>query len=536
MTRFAMTSPAQIYLKCNAGWPNTSVVPGTFEVWVFPDDWKADPTKAPHQYTSGALRQWSQDQFYLELNLGQPIKADKRYVLILRASATPSVIDLFIEFSTEGKGAGANEAKGVMTPDGESAELGRKFVVTSSTNEQASVTISPANPALRKTYPVTPAIAIASPTPGLSLTEKREPKGAVITHQLYKDGQILDQANPEEAGAINAALPGGKKLREAKATVGVAAKTGQVPLTNVLQQQVKVADSLDLQPAPVGKDDASTYFQFSHFAGVGAKPGYSINIKEKTFLFLDHDIYLRNYLIQPDILVDIATNNFAKKSDDTIRLGITGTRTALRDNYKAFLQGIKFGPGVAYETNRGFKKNNLLFTFDSNPLLSGLYQSREARRYHAAANQRKASIADIPESDYKWGAGLEFFFGLEAGGALSEQTFQNRKKNASLTVPTYSVFRFRPKVHAFLEYDRFSLDWSGTLRGLLTPEYAGEELPDTTIRLRRITAWQAYMELTGAYVIDPSKHISFTITYKRGAQPPAFPHVQTVSTGLTLKY
>ena len=131
---------------------------------------------------------------------------------------------------------------------------------------------------------------------------------------------------------------------------------------------------------------------------------------------------------------------------------------------------------------------------------------------------------------------FEFFFGLEAGGALSDQVFQNKKKTASLNIPSYAIFRFRPKVHAFIEYQRFSLDWSGILRGLLTPEYVGEELPNTTIRLRRITSWQAYMELTAAYLIDPSKHVSFTVTYKRGAQPPSFPHVQTISTGLTLKY
>jgi hypothetical protein len=328
---------------------------------------------------------------------------------------------------------------------------------------------------------------------------------------------------------------GGKKLRQAKATVGFAPKSGQAPLTNILQQQVKVGESIDLQPTPVGKDDASTYFQFNHFAGVGSKPGYAINIKEKTFLFLDRDLYAGDYLIQPDILVDIATNSLAKKTDDTIKIGFTATKTSLR-GIEDFWQGTKFGPGITYETNRGFHKNNLLFTFDTNPLLKGLYKSREVRRYQAAADQGKTSVSDIPESKYKGGGGLEFFFGLEAGGSLSDQTFQNRKKTTSLNIQQYSIFRFRPKVHAFVEYDRFSLDWSGTLRGLLTPEYVGEELPDGTIRLRRITSWQAYSELTGAYVIDPSKHIAFTVTYKRGAQPPSYPHVQTVSTGLTLKY
>jgi hypothetical protein len=478
---------------------------------------------------------WTQDPArYLELNLGQSVQANKKYILILRKAATPTVIDLYVEFSTEGKGAVANEAKGEIKPSGASAELGRIFVVTSSTNSSASVTVSPAT-AARQTFTVPTAIAFANPLPQLDLVEKRD-QNTVIPHDIYKNGSFGTQNNPEETGSINATLSGGKKLRQPRAIVGVAPKNGQPPLTNILQQQVTVGEAIDLQPTPVGKDDALTFLQFSHIAGVGSKPAYAINIKEKTFLFFDRDLYVGDYIVQPDILVDIGTNNLAKKTDDTVKIGFTATKTALRDDYKKFFQGIKFGPGVTYETNRGFHKNNLLFTFDTNPLLKGLYNSREVRRYQAAADQGKTSVGDIPESNYKWGAGLEFFFGLEAGGALSKQTFKNQKKTASLNVPQYSIFRFRPKVHAFVEYDRLSLDWGGTLRGLLTPEYVGEELADGTIRLRRVSAWQAYSELTAAYILDPSKHIAFTVTYKRGAQPPSYPHVQTVSTGLTLKY
>ena len=529
---FALTTYTTIYLKCKHRWPDPVTTPGTFELWVFPNNWRDDPTKGPQPYISGNLQLRDSTGFFLQLNLSQPIQADRKYILIFRTATTPGVIDMFIEFSTEGKGAGANETKGVITPDGESAELGRKFMVTSSTNAPATVTVSPANPGLRKTHTVIPSIAILG-TPKLNLTEQRG--GATITHALENNGQILNQSDPEKTGNINATLTSGKKIRQAKATVGVVAQPGQPVLQNVLNQQLKVGDSLDLQPVPVGKDDASTFIQFSHFAGVGSKPGYSINVKEKTFLFLDRDLYAGAFLVQPDLLVDIGTNSLAKKSDDTIKIGFTATKTVLR-GFGDRLQGLKFGPGVTYETNRGFHKSNLLFTFDSNPLLKNFYQSREVRRYEAAANQHNLSINDIPENDYKWGAGLEFFFGLEAGGALSSQNFQNKKKTASLTLPQYSIFRFRPKVHAFVEYDRFSLDWSGAMRGLLTPEYAGEELPNGTIRLRRISSWQAYSELTGAFLVDQSKHIAFTVTYKRGAQPPNYPHVQTVSTGLTLKY
>ena len=526
---FIITAPTKVHLQCNTAWPDTTVVAGSFELWRFPDNWQADPTQGPQQYVSGPISR-ATPNIYLELNLAQPIEADKKYILLLRTASSPAVIDMYVEFSTE--------AKGVIAPSGASAELGRVFVVTSSTSTPAVVTVSPADPANRKRHNVTPSIAFAS-APRLSLTEIRD--GATISHKLEDDNPInlADQTNFEVAGTANVEMAGGKKLRQSRAVVGVAPKSGQSPLTSVLQTPVKVGEPIDLQPVPVGKDDANTYFQLSHFAGVGTKPAYAINIKEKTFLFFDRDLYAGDFLIQPDILVDIATNSLARKTDDTIKIGFTATKTFLRtgdEGYKKLFQGIKLAPGVTYETNRGFHKNNLLFTFDSNPLLKDFYQSREVRRYKAAAEEGKNSVTEIPEGHYKWGGGLEFFIGLEAGGALSSQTFQNKKKTTSLTVPQYSIFRFRPKVHAFVEYDRFSLDWSGTLRGLLTPEYAGEELADGTIRLRRITNWQAYSELTGAFLVDRSRHIALTITYKRGAQPPNYPHVQTVSTGFTLKY
>jgi hypothetical protein len=526
--RFAITNPGQIYLQCNKSWPDTTAVKGSFELWQYPDNWKVDPTKGPQLYTSGSAGLWKDSNYYLELILTKPLQGDKKYILILRSS--PDAIDMFIEFSTEGKGEGAATTKGAIAPSLAGTELGRTFTVTSSTNSPAMVTTSPDNPKLRKTYPVTAAIAISLKNkPDLALTEKREVNGNLIPHAA--DVSIQEQSSPETAGEINVSLKGGKKLRQAKAIVGLAPRENSPqknePLLNVLSQEIKTTDTLDLQPPPVGKDDASQYFQISHFAGVGTKPGYSINIKEKTFLFLDHDVYAGDYLIQPDILIDIGTNNFARKSDDTIKLGVTGMRT---------VGWFRLGPGFSYETNRGFKKKNLLFTFDTNPILSTLYQSREARRYRAAAKAGKNSLSDISEGAFPWGGGIEFFFGLEGGGSPSDQTFQNKKKTANLNVPSYSIFRLRPKVHAFAEYRRLLLDWSGTLRGLLTPEYVGEELPDTTVRLRRVSGFQAYMELTGGYVIDPSKHVSFTVTYKRGAQPPTYPHTNSVSTGITLKY
>lgn len=131
---------------------------------------------------------------------------------------------------------------------------------------------------------------------------------------------------------------------------------------------------------------------------------------------------------------------------------------------------------------------------------------------------------------------MEFFFGLEAGGTPTEQVFKNKTKTQSVDVPDYAIFRFRPRAHAFIEYSRLTLDLSQTLRVLATPEYVGEELPDQSVRLRRVMGLQPYLEVTGSVGIDAGKHFTFAVTYKRGAQPPSYPHVNSVLSGFILKY
>jgi len=146
------------------------------------------------------------------------------------------------------------------------------------------------------------------------------------------------------------------------------------------------------------------------------------------------------------------------------------------------------------------------------------------------------SLEDVPQSKFKAGYGFEFFGGLEAGGSLRQQLFQSKAKKAKIDVPRYSIFRFRPRLHTFFEYDRFTFDVSEAFRILATPEYVGEELSDTLVRLRRVSGIQSYTEVTVSYGLDPAKHLSLSITYKRGAQPPLFQHVNNVLSGFTIKY
>ncbi|HKR00186.1 MAG TPA: hypothetical protein VJT09_05905 [Pyrinomonadaceae bacterium] len=491
-----------IFLRCDKGWP-TGWAPAAAQVEI----WDTVDPRFPHKI-GGTISVQSISDTFIRITIdGGYLLKDQRYLVVLklpreRPRDVDAIVDpdLIAEISTA-------PGKATITQSTAARDVGRVFTVKSP-------------------------VAIQS-AGKQELVEKRQAGGTDVLHAAtVAPPRPLSLDDPETVGRLRVTLPQGRELRQNKATL----KVDQV--TDVFGQPITIENPVTIAaPPPKGKDDATQYYQISYAAGRGSKPSYGINFKTKALPLIPGDLYWGDFLIQPNVVVDIGTNTFAKKTDDTISLGVTGTKiVCCADDNKAFFQGIKFGPGAAYETNRGFHKNNLLATFDSNPLLRGFVNPREERRRQLAVRLKKESVEEVDPSAAKFGYGLEFFFGLEAGGSPSAQTFKNKSKTASLDIPTYSIFRFRPRTHAFLEYDRVTLDMSHTIRLLGTPEYAGEELPDQTVRLRRILGWQSYLELTGSFGIDQSKHLTFAVTYKRGAQPPNFPHVNSVQSGFILKY
>src|SRR6185295_4973050 len=101
-----------------------------------------------------------------------------------------------------------------------------------------------------------------------------------------------------------------------------------------------------------------------------------------------------NFLVQPDILIDIATNALAKNSDDTIRLGFSANRTKLFEHTSGFVQGFSLSAGPGYETNRKFDKRNLIVSADFHPLFRSFVNTREMRRFTAMG----LTGQDIPQS------------------------------------------------------------------------------------------------------------------------------------------
>jgi hypothetical protein len=411
-----VAGPTKIFIICPSSWP-TNVTPSV-EIWRFTN--RTDPRVAPTNMTGTSTRATinagDPQILMVDVDSSQALVGGAKYVIALALVSDPSKVGFF-DLVTDPKATIASSLA--------AADRGRVFTIESP-------------------------VALASDS-GAKFYEKREKAGTEVAHP-GADFQIASKdpaCSPDDVDCIGrASVTLDRRLRQAKATVGVK------DLTDVLSQTVSAETPVDISPAsPKGKDDASQYYQINHQASRGSRPSVGINIKANALPGFVSSFWIGRFLAQPDIVVDIGTNDFSKKTDDTIKLGMTTTRTHL----SSFGQ-IIYGPGVAYESNYGFKKNNLLGTFDSRFIPDGWYNTREMRRLKKAVDNNKLSLDDIPTSDFKFGTGLEFFLGLEAGGALRAQDFFNKAKTTSIEVPRYSIFRFRPRIHAFLEYDRLTLD------------------------------------------------------------------------------
>ena len=485
-----VANPTKLVIVCLNRWP-TGVMPVP-EIWEYQS--RNDPRKGPTDVTgtAAAAVRASEDQL-LDINVdtARPLQGGRKYVIAI-ATATGVGQTGYFDLVTDAKATIVNNAAAALR--------GSNFTVKT---------------------PVT-----LTSGAGATFYEKKDNVETTKDANIHIPNPDPSRAaeDPDTIGVATVQVK--SRLRQGRATIGVK------DLTDVFGQTVNAEEPVDLSPPPKGKDDALQYYQFNHLGASGAKPSVVINVKANSLPGVVSSFWIGNFLAQPDIFADTGTNDFARKTDDSIRLGMTTTRTS-----KSSFGFILYGPGFSYETNYGFKKNNLVGNFEARFIPVGWYRTREMRRFEKAAESGELALDKVRASDFKFGRGIEFFLGMEAGGSVREQEFFNKAKTTSIPVPRYSIVRFRPRLHAFIEYDRVTLDWSGTLRVLGTNELVAEEQPNNRgLNLRRIDGARGIMETVLSFGIDESKHINLAITYKRGSQPPNFKHTHSVLTGFVIKY
>jgi hypothetical protein len=320
------------------------------------------------------------------------------------------------------------------------------------------------------------------------------------------------------------------ELRQAKATLAVEG------LVDLFGQSLKAQSDVTLGAVPKTKDDSLYYLKFDHQAGRGSKPGYAIEAK------LAPDLgppMWSGFVWQPALNMDIGAGTVTGVNvNDTIipSLGVTSFKTLDRTD----LQAVRITPAISFETNKEFNKKNLLYDQDFQFIFGFLNSSRLVRAWKNYNDfHSKPENKDVKFSNdfANWGGGLNVFLGSEIGGALESVTVKASKSTDSVLVPTYSIARLRPKLSGNVEYKRINLTLSFLPRYLFETEFATRQSADgKTIRLVPESGFKPYGEASLSIGLDESGHVSFTSTYKLGAQPPTFQSTNVVQTGILLKY
>jgi hypothetical protein len=313
---------------------------------------------------------------------------------------------------------------------------------------------------------------------------------------------------------------------------------------NVLGTDLVVKPRTKTPVAPKDKASANLYAKLLSQAGPGAKPGWAADVKfAPSVANLGHGFFLA-----PQILVDIGFGKVEdNKTTNTAKFGL-GVQGAVRWAFDSAL-----APQMSFETDRKGHHQNLLFDFDDQIFVRQLLHSVKDQHDQAYARavfaaRRKGDDDPDPESIPQPASGWQvlFFGGTEVGGALSADTVKSDDETASISRPTYRIARIRPKASFSYQYKLIDVGVSITPRYLFANEKVTRErqVPDpkdaskqvTDIYVKDARGLRAYGEATLNIALDRFGHVALSSTYKWGSLPPNFDKVQTVQTGILIRY
>jgi hypothetical protein len=310
---------------------------------------------------------------------------------------------------------------------------------------------------------------------------------------------------------------------------------------------------LTIGAVPKAKEDSTYYLKVAHEAVDGAAPAWTLDTKLAPVF--DRRVF-RNF--DPAVKLDADVGFGALKGKETVKttntIKVGAGLTGLFATGRSTLQAFQFTPVASFEADRDFTaKKNLIVEPDVKLYMPWMNHSR-ALRSRRAYVERLGTIPpekwdEIDEESVAFrkiaGFSADITLGVEAGHALREGKVENDAKTSTVVVPKHGILRVRPKLQFTVELWRFSLTGSLTPRFVSVTEPVGELIdgvdptsgePSSIASLRDVHGWRTYGEVSLQVGLDRSGHIAFSTSYKRGSTPPTFGDINTVQSGLTIKY
>jgi hypothetical protein len=372
---------------------------------------------------------------------------------------------------------------------------------------------------------------------------------------VAKGAKLVDHSSQDKAYALSLAEKTGydglNTILLDPRTDSLGTKLELQGVTDVFGRTVTLKPYKPAPPAaaPKSKDAAAWYFNLLHQAGAGVTPSWIADIKAAPVLgAMPHQLFFT-----PSLNVDVGSGQVGTtKTNDIINPMVGVSRLFVTD--AGILNAVKITPSLSYQTNREQTNRAVLFDGDMRFYFKQLSNTKADRTldnfWKLRRGDPKKNIAANPKAlpqDAKkaiFGYDIQFYFGAEAGSSLTANLVKSSDKSSSVTVPSYSIVRLRPRASATFEFWNLTLSLSATPRYLLNTEAVTRETttihatsPATkTISLSSVSGWRGYSETSLSYAIDQAGHYSVNATYKLGSLPTNFGRTNLVQSGLLVRF
>jgi hypothetical protein len=349
--------------------------------------------------------------------------------------------------------------------------------------------------------------------------------------QTCPDPAFTQDHGPDELGVAVLTLTS-DRLRQPQARAVVE------DLFNIFGDQLKIEGTVQLGGVPKTKDDADWYWKFSHQAGPGGKPGFVSDIKIAPNLGA---FWFGGYTFKPAVLIDIGQGTVSSVKTNNLVSGSLGI-TRLYVTHQRGLEAARVTPGITFETDRQFDKRNLFYDQEIQFHFSDFEMPRKIRARKILPELKKKDPEKYKNAIYSenlaaYGYGFQFFFGGEFGGSFIDRSVKASASSAQVNLPSNAVARLRPRARLFLEFHRLTLDVSAAGRYLLPAENVTRESRDgKNIHVEQVSGFKPYGEAGLSIGLDSSGHIALSSTFKLGWQPPTFVKVNTIQSGILIRY
>jgi hypothetical protein len=317
---------------------------------------------------------------------------------------------------------------------------------------------------------------------------------------------------------------------------------GQTSSVSLAGSTVPADGKIDLSGAPKNDTDAYILAKASAVAAVHQAPVFTLSGNVAPFHPALDAVFWGPVRFDPSVVFDVGLRS--TKTANSIIVPAPFSRTFLFGLPKGPLNGdyrdrpstdpmgmtVSFGP--RYETDRTFRRVNMLGATRAEFYLPQLSHSVEALQAKASAQSPKyREFVNGPLGGFQFTPYIE----VDAGAHVNNETITNSTTHSSEIVPEHSIARFYGGLVSKIQFWRFQLSCDSSVVDMFTNETIGFTT-SKGVALRRLTGVHPHNKPDFTVFIDQAHHYGLDITWENGRIAPNFEYLNTVNVGIKVIY